>query len=139
MRGDIEDGLREDLAVGGDHKDRGIEQAETVVQSGVAEGLGLEHGDIKFERGGLDRWWLDLPSPAHRAIRLGDNGDHRHATGNKCTEGRHRKRGRAHEDYANRRARGGRHVIHHRGDWGGRRAGATKRGVSRLRDPTWRR
>ena len=106
-RRSLEDGLRQDLAEGDDHGHVGAELAKPGRPLGVAQARGLEDRHARRERAHLHGRRLESPAAVGRAVRLRDDGDDVVA-GEHRLERRQRELGRAVEEDAKARRRGGR-------------------------------
>jgi hypothetical protein len=72
---DVEEGLREDLAVGGDDDKVGGPEPEGVDEAGVAGAGGLEDREAAREGLDLHRGRLQLEVASGGLVRLGDDAD----------------------------------------------------------------
>src|SRR5581483_7815738 len=71
---EIEDFAGQNLPVGDDNDEVGLELAELVDEVRIASALGLEHGKILLKCGGLDGGRVELEVAAFGTVRLRDSG-----------------------------------------------------------------
>ena len=102
-RWDVEELLPEDLTVGHDHDELGLEGGQRRQRLGVPQRRRLANGQAQLLGGELDGGWFGMATPPRGPVWLRVDSADPMAVGSKAAQGGHCERGAPHEDDAHGR------------------------------------